>query len=187
MSSLIICTLVALFLRTESFINPSTRHQYYYSSSTPIHHPSLSYHDTIILYSQNKSEHEEDDSDDDNIDSNDEDNALLNELRQQAQQKLGADIPNTDEFQEAAKAAENDFLAAMLEESNKFKEIKSNEGSEKACEIFMKAIQKSDEEAAAAMRRSEGNDSQVDISQVDVINSEEEEEKDDNIGNDDWQ
>jgi len=184
MLSLIICTLVALFLRTESFINPSTRHQYYYSSSTPIHHPSLSYHDNTILYSQNKSENEDDNSDDDYIDDNDEDNALLNELRQQAQKKLGADIPNTDEFKEAAKAAENDFLAAMLEESNKFKEIKSNEGSEEACKVFMEEIQQSDEEAAAAMR-SEGNDSQVDISQIDV-NSKEEEEKND-IVNDDWQ
>ena len=120
------------------------------------------------------------------MDNNDEDNALLNELRQQAQQKLGADIPNTDEFKEAAKAAENDFLAAMLEESNKFKEIKSNEGSDKACQVFMEEIQQSDEEAAAAMRRCEGNDTPDDNGQVDVINSEEE-EKDDYIGNDDWQ
>ena len=168
-SSLIICTLVValFFVSCQSFINPSTR----------LHHPSIY---ITILYSQNKSENEED------IDSNDEDNALLNELRQQAQQKLGADIPNTDEFKEAAKAAENDFLAAMLEESNKFKEIKSNEGSDKACEIFMKEIQQSDEEAAAAMRRSEGNDTCDDNGQVDVINSEEE-EKNDSIGNDDWQ
>ena len=178
-SSLIICTLVValFFVSCQSFTNPSTRHQYYHSSSTSIHHPSLLYRDNTILYSQNKSENEKD-----NIDNNDEDNALLNELRQQAQAKLGADIPNTDEFKEAAKAAENDFLAAMLEQSNKFKEIKSNEGADKACEIFMKKIQKSDEEAAAAMRRSErGNDD----SQVDV--NSEEEEKDDNIGNDDWQ
>ena len=168
MFSLIICTVVALFLTTQAFIiNPSTR----------LHHPSIY---ITILYSQNKSENEED------IDKDDDDNALLNELRQQAQQKLGADIPNTDEFQEAAKAAENDFLAAMLEESNKFKEIKSNEGADKACEIFMKKIQKSDEEAAAAMRRSEGNDTCDDNGQVDVINSEEE-EKNDSIGNDDWQ
>ena len=175
-SSLIICTLVValFFVSCQSFTNPSTRHQYYHSSSSLIHHPSLLYRDNTILYSQNKSENEKD-----NIDNNDEDNALLNELRQQAQAKLGADIPNTDEFKEAAKAAENDFLAAMLEESNKFKEIKSNEGSDKACEVFMDKIQKSDEEAATAMRRSEGN------SQVDV--NSEEEEKDDSIGNDVWQ
>ena len=182
MLSLIICTVVTLFLTTQSFIHPSTRHQYYHSSSTSIHHTSLAYNnDNTILYSQNKSENGKD-----NIDNNDEDNALLNELRQQAQAKLGADIPNTDEFKEAAKAAENDFLAAMLEQSNKFKEIKSNEGSDKACEIFMKELQKSDEETAAAMRRSEGNDTRDDNSQVDVINSEEE-EKDDCIGVDDWQ
>ena len=182
-SSLIICTLVValFFVSCQSFINPSTRHRH---PSSSIHsqycHTTLSYHDNTILYSQNKSENEEDDSDDDYIDSNDEDNALLNELRQQAQQKLGADIPNTDEFKDAAKAAENDFLAAMLEQSNKFKEIKSNEGSDKAVEVFMDKIQKSDEEAAAAMRRSEGNDSQVDVNS-------EEEEKDDSIGNDVWQ
>ena len=170
MFSLIICTVVALFLTTQAFIiNPSTR----------LHHPSPSIYITI-LYSQNKSENEKD-----NIDNNDEDNALLNELRQQAQQKLGADIPSTKEFQEAAKAAENDFLAAMLEESNKFKEIKSNEGSDKAVEVFMEEIQQSDEEAAAAMRRCEGNDTPDDNGQVD--DNSEEEEKDDSIGNDDWQ
>lgn len=165
MSSSISTLIVALFLTTQAFIiNPSTR----------LHHPSIY---ITILYSQNKSENEED------IDNNDEDNVLLNELRQQAQQKLGADIPNTDEFKEAAKAAENDFLAAMLEESNKFKEIKSNEGSDKAVEVFMGEIQKSDEEAAAAMRRSDderGDDSQVDVNS-------EEEEKDDIGNDDDWQ
>ena len=144
MLSLIICTLVALFFTSsQSFIHPSTRHQYH-SSSTSIHHPSLLYHDNTILCSQNKSENEEDNSDDDNIDNDDEDNTLLNELRQQAQAKLGADIPNTDEFKEAAKAAEDDFLSAMLEQSNKFKEIKSNEGADKACEVFMDEIQKSE-------------------------------------------
>jgi len=75
----------------------------------------------------------------------DESDALLNELRDKKKDAFGKDIPSSDELEQAAKNAENSFLAAMLEQSQTFKEIKSEKGGDAAVSEFRRRIQEGDE------------------------------------------
>mmetsp|Transcript_27126 Transcript_27126/g.40984 ORF Transcript_27126/g.40984 Transcript_27126/m.40984 type:complete len:198 (+) Transcript_27126:89-682(+) len=75
----------------------------------------------------------------------DESDALLNELRDKKNKAFGKDIPSSDELEQAAKNAENAFLAAMLEQSQTFKEIKSEKGGDAAVSEFRRRIQEGDE------------------------------------------
>eukprot|EP00584_Thalassiosira_punctigera_P021081 CAMPEP_0172548336 /NCGR_PEP_ID=MMETSP1067-20121228/17650_1 /TAXON_ID=265564 ORGANISM="Thalassiosira punctigera, Strain Tpunct2005C2" /NCGR_SAMPLE_ID=MMETSP1067 /ASSEMBLY_ACC=CAM_ASM_000444 /LENGTH=116 /DNA_ID=CAMNT_0013335539 /DNA_START=37 /DNA_END=384 /DNA_ORIENTATION=+ len=88
-------------------------------------------------------------------DDNDENESLLDELRNTKKDMFGADIPINDELQDAAKNAENAFLAAMLEQTRQFQEIKSKEGSKKAVDIFMGRIQEVDEASRMYQRTEE--------------------------------
>jgi len=54
---------------------------------------------------------------------------------------FGKDIPVNEELQRAAQNAENSFLSAMLEQTQQFKKIKQEEGSDRAVEAFMQRIQ----------------------------------------------
>ena len=130
-----------------------------------------------------------------NDDDNEEDNAILNELRDKKKETYGTDIPQTDELQQAAKDAENAFLAAMLEQSQQFKEIKSEQGGDAAVSEFRRRIQKGDEDqrmeneknaaaAAAALEDDEGEESFV--QQLDE-SLEEENEAENKEGKDAWQ
>lgn len=82
----------------------------------------------------------------DGADDDDDDDPLLDELRDIKKDKYGADIPTTDELQNASQNAENAFLSAMLEQTQQFKQIKADEGSDKAIEVFMGRMQEADEE-----------------------------------------
>ena len=87
-----------------------------------------------------------DDSESDtSYEGDDDDDALLNELRDKKKQAFGKDIPSNYELQQAAKNAENAFLAAMLEQTQTFKEIKSEKGVDAAVLEFRKRIQEGDE------------------------------------------
>jgi hypothetical protein len=70
---------------------------------------------------------------------------LYYELNKIKQDMFGTNIPSNDELTTAAQNSEADFLAAMLEQTQQFQQIKLNEGSERACEIFMERIQAEDE------------------------------------------
>lgn len=88
--------------------------------------------------------------DDDDISSNnneidDNNNRLYYELHKIKQDMFGTNIPSNDELTTAAQNSEADFLAAMLEQTQQFQQIKLNEGSERACEVFMERIQAEDE------------------------------------------
>ena len=78
-------------------------------------------------------------------DLSEDDENLLEELRSTKKELFGADIPPTEELQDAAQNSEDAFLAAMLEQTQQFQRIKSEEGSEKAIEVFMERIQEADE------------------------------------------
>jgi hypothetical protein len=65
---------------------------------------------------------------------------LIKELRETKRDMYGVDIPITDELWESTQNAENEFLAAMLVQSSEFKQIKREQGSERAMEIFMERI-----------------------------------------------
>lgn len=69
-----------------------------------------------------------------------EDDELIKELRETKRDMYGVDIPITDELWESTQNAENEFLAAMLVQSREFKQIKREQGSERAMEIFMERI-----------------------------------------------
>ena len=85
-----------------------------------------------------------DDDDDDEI--NDKNNeSLYYELNMMKKDMFGMDIPSNDELMAAAQNSENDFLAAMLEQTQQFQQIKLEEGSERACQLFMERIQAEDE------------------------------------------
>jgi len=71
----------------------------------------------------------------------DENNSLLKELRDRKKETYGKDIPTNDELKKAAKDAENAFLAAMLEQTQQFKEIKSEKGGDAAVTEFRRRIQ----------------------------------------------
>ena len=102
----------------------------------------------------------DDDSENDTSYDDDENDALLNELRDKKKEAFGADIPTNEELQQAAKNAENAFLAAMLEQTQKFKEIKTEKGGDAAVSEFTRRIQEEDEaqrleDAEAASKVSE--------------------------------
>lgn len=80
-----------------------------------------------------------------NNDDDENDESLLDELRNTKNDLFGADIPSNDELQNAAQDAENAFLAAMLEQTQQFRRIKSEKGSDGAVEVFMERIQEEDE------------------------------------------
>lgn len=137
--------------------------------------------------------------DGDKYNDDEEDNAILNELRDKKKETYGTDIPKTDELQQAAKNAENAFLAAMLEQSQQFKEIKSEQGGNAAVSEFRRRIQKGDEAqrleneknaaAAAALEDDKGEESVDKTSFVQQMNESlvEEEEADNEEGKDAWQ
>lgn len=69
-----------------------------------------------------------------------EDDELFKELRETKQSIYGTDIPMNEELRQSTLNAENAFLAAMLEQTSQFKRIKSEQGSDRAVEIFMERI-----------------------------------------------
>ena len=85
----------------------------------------------------------EDEPDDEIYDKNNE--SLHYELSVMKRDMFGMDIPSNDELMAAAQNSENDFLAAMLEQTQQFQQIKVEEGSERACQVFMERIQADDE------------------------------------------
>ena len=85
----------------------------------------------------------EDEGDDEIYDKNNE--SLHYELSVMKRDMFGMDIPSNDELMAAAQNSENDFLAAMLEQTQQFQQIKVEEGSERACQVFMERIQADDE------------------------------------------
>ena len=89
--------------------------------------------------------HATSDAEEDVYSMDDENDALLNELRDKKKETFGKDIPINEEFEEAAKNSENSFLAAMLEQSQSFKELKSEKGAEAAVSEFRRRIQEEDE------------------------------------------
>ena len=97
----------------------------------------------VFLYSQNNNSPGETGRGDEYND--DENDSLLDELRNTKKDLFGTDITHTQELQDAAQNSENAFLAAMLEQTQQFQQIKSNEGSEKAIDTFMGRIQEEDE------------------------------------------
>jgi hypothetical protein len=79
----------------------------------------------------------DDEEDDDSSPSNE---SLLGELRTARRDMFGADVPSNDDLRAAARKAECDFLAAMREESESFRKMKDDVGSDGACEAFMERI-----------------------------------------------
>ncbi|KAL3761260.1 hypothetical protein ACHAWU_007421 [Discostella pseudostelligera] len=79
------------------------------------------------------------------IDDSNNNDLLYYELNKIKQDMFGTNIPSNDELTTAAQNSEADFLAAMLEQTQQFQQIKLNEGSERACEVFMERIQAEDE------------------------------------------
>mmetsp|Transcript_14106 Transcript_14106/g.23166 ORF Transcript_14106/g.23166 Transcript_14106/m.23166 type:complete len:195 (+) Transcript_14106:148-732(+) len=121
----------------------------------------------------------------------DQNDAILNELRDKKKEAFGTDIPSNDELQQAAKNAENAFLAAMLEQTQNFKEIKSELGGDAAVTEFRRRIQEGDEaqrledaNAASKASREESIDTKLFVQQMEEgITGEIEEENHD----DSWQ
>ena len=66
---------------------------------------------------------------------------ILWELQNAKKEIYGADIPADEELKQAAINAEDAFLAEMLKQTQQFKQIKSEQGSDKAVEEFMKRMQ----------------------------------------------
>jgi hypothetical protein len=85
-----------------------------------------------------------DDEDDDEI-YNKNNESLHYELNMVKKDMFGMEIPSNDELMAAAQNSENDFLAAMLEQTQQFQQIKLELGSERACQVFMERIQAEDE------------------------------------------
>jgi len=119
------------------------------SNAVMMTHPS-SLRGVVVLRSKNSPDDGVGGSDDAaDQDGND---SLLDELRRKKNDMFGADIPDpNEELRDAAQNAENAFLAAMLEQTQQFQQIKSEEGSEKACEAFMDRIQEEDEASSRMM------------------------------------
>mmetsp|Transcript_11412 Transcript_11412/g.16861 ORF Transcript_11412/g.16861 Transcript_11412/m.16861 type:complete len:201 (-) Transcript_11412:232-834(-) len=150
-------------------------------------HQNLSFNRITCLHASIGDDPENDTSYDD-----DESDALLNELRDKKKKAFGKEIPSNDELQQAAKNAENAFLAAMLEQSQTFKEIKSEKGGDAAVSEFRRRIQEGDEaqrledakKAAAEESGEESMDKKWFVQQMEEgIMEEIEEESDD----DSWQ
>lgn len=95
-------------------------------------HPSF----LTFLTSSNKDV----DPEHDDMHSDSEDAELFRELRETKQSIYGTDIPLDEELRQSTLNAENAFLAAMLEQTSQFKRIKSEQGSDRAVEIFMERI-----------------------------------------------
>jgi hypothetical protein len=69
----------------------------------------------------------------------------------------GADIPIDDEIKQATLNADNAFLAAMLEQTQQFNQIKSKQGSDRAVELFMCRIQEEQNPRGGAEQNHEGD------------------------------
>jgi hypothetical protein len=126
--------------------------------------------------------------DDDSEKDDEENNALLNELRDKKKETFGTDIPLNDELQQAAKNSENAFLAAMLEQTQSFKEIKSEKGGDAAVSEFRRRIQEGDE----AQRLEDANNAaqaEVSIDKKWFVQQMEEgmKESEEGIDDDSWQ
>ena len=122
----------------------------------------------------------------------DENDALLNELRDKKKEAFGADIPSNEELQQAAKNAENAFLAAMLEQTQKFKEIKTEKGGDAAVSEFTRRLQEEDEaqrledaEAASKISGDESMNAKLFVQQMEKGITEDSEEEE--VHHDSWQ
>lgn len=111
-------------------------------------------------YSSRHAENTPRDDDAANSDVSEEDEYILEELRSAKKDFFGADIPTSEEFQTATQNAENAFLAAMLEQTNQFQQIKAEKGSDRAVALFMEKIQ--EEQNPAGIGTEEDNDSKDD-------------------------
>lgn len=130
----------------------------------------------------------DDESESDTSYGDDDDDALLNELRDKKKKAFGKDIPSNDELQQAAKNAENAFLAAMLEQTQTFKEIKYEKGGDAAVSEFRRRIQEGDE----AQRLEDANTAASEESMVreQLVQQMEEgimEQPEEESGDDSWQ
>ena len=127
----------------------------------------------------------DDDSENDTSYDDDENDALLNELRDKKKEAFGADIPSNEELQQAAKNAENAFLAAMLEQTQKFKEIKTEKGGDAAGSEFTRRIQEEeaqrleDADAASKVSGEESMDAKLLVQQMEKGITEDSEEEED--------
>jgi hypothetical protein len=182
-------------LEVQSFAPSPTLTSITLSKQAHQHHYTI--HHNINLHASNDNSDTSSSSSSYN-DDNEEDNAILNELKDKKKETYGTDIPQTDELQQAAKDAENAFLAAMLEQSQQFKEIKSEQGGDAAVSEFRRRIQKGDEaqrlenekNAAAAAVAALEDDDEGEMRFVQQLNEslvEEEEEPDNKEGKDAWQ
>lgn len=68
------------------------------------------------------------------------DSELFQSLQNTKRSMFGEDLPLDDELKQSTLNAENAFLAAMLEQTSQFRQLKSEHGSDRAVEIFMKRI-----------------------------------------------
>mmetsp|Transcript_23343 Transcript_23343/g.44281 ORF Transcript_23343/g.44281 Transcript_23343/m.44281 type:complete len:264 (+) Transcript_23343:159-950(+) len=100
-----------------------------------------------------KNPHNNNDDDESNSDSSSSPSGpITSEFQSIKNDRYGADIPTAlpqpdrDDLQAAASNAENSFLAAMIDQRSQFQQIKSQEGSDQAVEVFKERIQRSDEE-----------------------------------------
>jgi hypothetical protein len=89
-----------------------------------------------------------DDDDEGGGDSSPSDASLLSELRTARRDMFGMDVPSNDDLRAAAKNAENDFLRAMRRQTEIFKRMKDDVGSDMACKSFMERIREADDDAA---------------------------------------
>ena len=96
--------------------------------------------------------------DDDGDDSPSSSEALLAELRTARRDMFGADVPSNDDLRAAARNAESDFLSAMREQTESFRRMKDELGSDGACEAFMERIREADDGAVAAAAAADDDD-----------------------------
>lgn len=68
------------------------------------------------------------------------DSELFKSLQDTKRSMYGEDIPIDDELRQSTLNAENAFLAALLEQTSQFRQLKSEHGSDRAVEIFMERI-----------------------------------------------
>jgi hypothetical protein len=68
------------------------------------------------------------------------DSELFQSLQDTKRSMFGENMPLDDELKQSTLNAENAFLAAMLEQTSQFRQLKSEHGSDRAVEIFMERI-----------------------------------------------
>ncbi len=126
------------------------------STSPRLIHPRCRFSQQI-LFAQNSNSEERDNANDSNGCDDNISDPLMQELRYAKCENFGKDIPVNEELQRAAQHAENAFLSAMLEQTQQFRQIKHEEGSDRAVEAFMQRIQDEQNPAHDAPSRDEGD------------------------------